>query len=138
MSIVCFTVYDITKRATFLNLQRWVEEVRRYTSSNVLLVLIGKCLHYILSCALLCYTINVICAGNKCDLEENRQVELSEADAMCEYFPELLSVLETSAKENKNIEEAFVTIASELKVIIGFSIVYFKVNTIEQIFIETP
>jgi len=35
---------------------------------------------------------------------------------MCEYFPELLSVLETSAKENKNIEEAFVTIASELKV----------------------
>jgi len=49
-------------------------------------------------------------------LEENRQVELSEADAMCEYFPELLSVLETSAKENKNIEEAFVTIASELKV----------------------
>lgn len=54
--------------------------------------------------------------GNKCDLEENRQVELSEAEAMCEYFPELLSVLETSAKENKNIEEAFVTIASELKV----------------------
>lgn len=49
-------------------------------------------------------------------MEENRQVELSEADAMCEYFPELLSVLETSAKENKNIEEAFVTIASELKV----------------------
>lgn len=43
-------------------------------------------------------------------------MELSEADAMCEYFPELLSVLETSAKENKNIEEAFVTIASELKV----------------------
>jgi len=43
---------------------------------------------------------------------------LSEADAMCEYFPELLSVLETSAKENKNIEEAFVTIASELKVIV--------------------
>lgn len=57
-----------------------------------------------------------IYVGNKCDLEENRQVELSEADAMCEYFPELLSVLETSAKENKNIEEAFVTIASELKV----------------------
>lgn len=57
--------------------------------------------------------------GNKCDLEDNRQVELSEADAMCEYFPELLSVLETSAKENKNIEEAFVTIASELKVSIS-------------------
>jgi Ras-related protein Rab-43 len=109
----CFTVYDITKRATFLNLQRWVEEVRRYTSSNVLLVLIGKCINLCVSN--LTYAI-IICIGNKCDLEENRQVELSEADAMCEYFPELLSVLETSAKENKNIEEAFITIASELKV----------------------
>lgn len=56
---------------------------------------------------------------------------------MCEYFPELLSVLETSAKENKNIEEAFVTIASELKVINEFSNVNFKVNAIE-IFTETP
>lgn len=36
-----FLVYDITKRATFLNLQRWIEEVRRYTGSNVLLVLVG-------------------------------------------------------------------------------------------------
>lgn len=34
-------VYDITKRSTFLSLQRWVEEVRRYTSSHVLLVLVG-------------------------------------------------------------------------------------------------
>lgn len=83
-----------------------------------------------------CSNVIVICAGNKCDLEENRQVELSEADAMCEYFPELLSVLETSAKENKNIEEAFVTIASELKVIELVLNVYFKVNRI-KIFIET-
>lgn len=34
-------VYDITKRSTFLSLQRWVEEVRRYSSSHVLLVLVG-------------------------------------------------------------------------------------------------
>jgi len=52
---------------------------------------------------------------------------LSEAEAMCEYFPELLSVLETSAKENKNIEEAFVTIASEL-----------KVNVIILLFVNSP
>lgn len=37
-----FLVYDITKRATFLNLQRWIEEVRRYTDSNVLSVLVGR------------------------------------------------------------------------------------------------
>lgn len=35
-------VYDITKRSSFLSLQRWIEEVRRYTASNVILVLVGK------------------------------------------------------------------------------------------------
>lgn len=45
-------VYDITKRASFLGIQKWIEEVRRYTASNVMLVLIG----------------------NKCDLESDREV----------------------------------------------------------------
>ena len=40
--VFIFLVYDITKRSTFLNLQRWIEEVRRYTGSNVLLILVGK------------------------------------------------------------------------------------------------
>lgn len=47
-----FSVYDITKRSSFLSIQRWIEEVRRYTASNVLLILIG----------------------NKCDLESAREV----------------------------------------------------------------
>jgi hypothetical protein len=36
------TVYDITKRSSFLSLQRWIEEVRRYTASNVMLILVGR------------------------------------------------------------------------------------------------
>nr|CAD7429704.1 unnamed protein product [Timema monikensis] len=86
-------VYDITKRSSFLSLQRWIEEVRRYTASNVILVLIG----------------------NKCDLETLREVEFAEAEAMCEYIPEILFVLETSAKENTNVEDAFMCLATELK-----------------------
>ncbi|XP_033216746.1 ras-related protein Rab-43-like [Belonocnema kinseyi] len=86
-------VYDITKRSTFLNLQRWVEEVRRYASSHVLLILVG----------------------NKNDLEDSREVEKAEADAVCEYLPEVLSVVETSAKENTNIDSIFFSLASELK-----------------------
>lgn len=35
-------VYDITKRSSFLSLQRWIDEIRRYTSSHVLLILVGK------------------------------------------------------------------------------------------------
>ncbi|XP_065206666.1 ras-related protein Rab-43 [Planococcus citri] len=86
-------VYDISKRSTFLNLQRWIEEVRRYTGSNVLLILVG----------------------NKCDLESEREVQLSEAEEMRDYVPEIMYVLETSAKENKNIDDIFICLAAELK-----------------------
>ncbi|XP_063227837.1 ras-related protein Rab-43 isoform X2 [Bacillus rossius redtenbacheri] len=86
-------VYDITKRSSFLSLQRWIEEVRRYTASNVILVLVG----------------------NKCDLESLREVEFAEAEAMCEYIPEILFVLETSAKENTRIDDIFMCLAVELK-----------------------
>ncbi|XP_037044824.1 ras-related protein Rab-43 [Bradysia coprophila] len=86
-------VYDITKRSSFLSIQRWIEEVRRYTTLNVMLILVG----------------------NKCDLESLREVEFAEAEAMCEYIPEILFVMETSAKENTNVDDAFICLATELK-----------------------
>ncbi|EDW30034.1 GL22545 [Drosophila persimilis] len=86
-------VYDITKRSSFSNLQKWIEEVRRYTASNVLIILIG----------------------NKCDLETEREVDFEEARQMCQYIPEILFVMETSAKENMNVEDAFRCLATELK-----------------------
>ncbi|EAT40760.1 AAEL007525-PA [Aedes aegypti] len=86
-------VYDITKRSSFLNLQRWIDEVRRYTASNVMIFVIG----------------------NKCDLDAIREVEFAEAQTMCQYIPEIMFVMETSAKDNRNIEDAFMTLATELK-----------------------
>ncbi|KAJ8948120.1 hypothetical protein NQ318_008473 [Aromia moschata] len=86
-------VYDITKRSSFLSVTRWVEEVRRYSGNSVLLALVG----------------------NKADLESLREVEFEEAEAMCQYMPEVLFVLEASAKDNSNIEEAFLYLATELK-----------------------
>lgn len=71
-----------------------MEEVRRYSGSSVLLALVG----------------------NKADLENLREVEFEEAEAICQYMPEVLFVLEASAKENSNIEEAFMCLATELKV----------------------
>lgn len=44
------------------------------------------------------------------------QVEFAEAEAMCEYIPEILFVMETSAKENTNVDDAFICLATELKV----------------------
>lgn len=87
-------VYDITKRPTFLSLQKWINEVRNYTANNVV-------------CALV---------GNKCDLTAEREVSTEEAEEVCNLIPEILFQIETSAKENTNVENAFARIAEELMV----------------------
>lgn len=86
-------VYDITNRDTFGNLHHWIEEIRHYITSNVM----------------------VIVVGNKTDLEDERQVEFEEAQQMCQFIPEVLFFIETSAKENHCIDETFLTLAHELK-----------------------
>lgn len=87
-------MYDITKRSSFLSVPRWIEEIRRYAGSSVILALVG----------------------NKSDLESLREVEFAEAEAISQYMPEVLFVLEASAKDNSNIEDAFLCLATELKV----------------------
>lgn len=87
-------VYDLTKRQTFLSLQKWINEIRNYTSSSVICGLVG----------------------NKCDLPEEREVTSEEADEVCHLIPEILFQIETSAKENTNVENAFRKIAEELMV----------------------
>ena len=36
--------YDITKEHTFANIQRWLEDVKKYAASNIVQLLIGKLL----------------------------------------------------------------------------------------------
>lgn len=103
-------VYDITKRNTFLSLQKWLNEIRNYTASNVV-------------CALI---------GNKCDLIEEREVTYEEAEDVCNIVPEVLFYLETSAKENTNVEKAFAKIAEELMV----KIFFFKAVFVTIIFMD--
>lgn len=49
-------------------------------------------------------------------MDYDLQVELSEAQALCQYIPEISFVMETSAKENLNIKDIFYLLASELMV----------------------
>ncbi|KAJ0057014.1 hypothetical protein NL108_000843 [Boleophthalmus pectinirostris] len=83
--------YDITRRGTFESVQHWIKEVELYGAANVVMALIG----------------------NKCDLEEERQVRFQEACALAKDKG-LLAALETSAKESQNVDEAFMMIAREL------------------------
>ncbi|XP_077354804.1 ras-related protein Rab-19-like isoform X2 [Festucalex cinctus] len=83
--------YDITRRATFESVSDWIQEVELYGAANVVLVLIG----------------------NKCDLEEEREVLFEEACGLANARG-ALAALETSAKEGQNVEESFMLMAREL------------------------
>lgn len=87
-------MYDITRRSSFLSVPRWIEEIRRYAGSAALVALVG----------------------NKSDLKVRREVEFAEVEAVSQFMPEVLFVLEASAKDNNNIEDAFMYLAAELKV----------------------
>lgn len=88
-------VYDITKRSSFESVQHWVEEVRRFTAPDIPLLLVG----------------------NKCDMEALREVTKEEANLLVHQIPQFTATLETSAKEDTNVEQAFVTLATTMKYI---------------------
>jgi len=84
-------VYDVTESESFNNIKQWLHEIDRYA----------------------CEGVNRLLVGNKSDLTTKRQVELSVA----KEFADSLGVpfLETSAKSATNVEQAFMTMASEIK-----------------------
>ncbi|RAL42382.1 unnamed protein product [Cuscuta campestris] len=82
-------VYDITKKQTFDNVQRWLRELRDHADSNIVIMM----------------------AGNKSDLNHLRAVSEEDGQALAEK--EGLSFLETSALEAYNVEKAFQTILLE-------------------------
>lgn len=84
-------VYDVTDQESYTNVKTWLNEIDRFASENV----------------------NKLLVGNKCDLVSKKVVDRSTA----EDFANSLNIpfLETSAKTNANVEQAFMTMASEIK-----------------------
>jgi len=84
-------VYDTTDSDTFEHVKTWLHEIDRYASENV----------------------NKLLVGNKSDLTSKRQVETEAA----KEFSTSVSIpfLETSAKNATNVEDAFMTMAGEIK-----------------------
>jgi len=84
-------VYDVTDQDSFDNVKQWLQEIERYASENVKKLLVG----------------------NKSDLTQKKVVDYTNAK---EYADQLgIPFLETSAKANTNVEQAFITMASEIK-----------------------
>lgn len=84
-------VYDVTKNESFSNVQQWLREIERYASENV----------------------DKLLVGNKCDLEEIKVVDFEVGERVAKK--EGMQFLEASAKNSKNVEEAFFAMAIQIK-----------------------
>ncbi|KAK0185925.1 ras-domain-containing protein [Armillaria gallica] len=83
-------VYDIAKHATYVNVTRWLKELRDHADSNIVIMLVG----------------------NKSDLKHLRAVPTDEAKAFS--VENGLSFIETSALDASNVESAFQTILTDI------------------------
>ncbi|CAD2094875.1 ras-related protein Rab-1B, putative [Plasmodium vinckei brucechwatti] len=84
-------VYDVTDRDSFNNVKNWIIEIEKYASEDVQKILIG----------------------NKIDLKNDRNVSYEEGKELAESCN--IQFLETSAKISHNVEQAFKTMAYEIK-----------------------
>lgn len=83
-------VYDITRQITFDNVERWLNELRGHTDSNIVIMLVG----------------------NKADLRHLRAVSTEDARSFAER--ESIFFMETSALESLNVENAFTDVLSQI------------------------
>lgn len=83
-------VYDITKKESFDNVERWLKELKDHADSNIVIMLVG----------------------NKSDLSHLRAVTTELGSSFSEENS--ISFIETSALNSTNVESAFRTILSEI------------------------
>ncbi|KAK6934130.1 Small GTPase [Dillenia turbinata] len=83
-------VYDVTRHATFENVERWLRELRNHTDPNIVVMLIG----------------------NKSDLRHLVAVSTEDGRAYAEK--ESLYFMETSALEATNVDKAFAEVLTQI------------------------
>lgn len=83
-------MYDVANRASYINTERWIDDVRKERGKDV----------------------KIMVVGNKIDLKDQRQVTSEEAANRARELGVLF--LEASAKSNTNVKELFQCLAETL------------------------
>jgi Ras-related protein Rab-2A len=84
----CLLIFDINKRNTFNNLNKWLNELERFSTNNIVITLVG----------------------NKIDKKETREISYEEAQIFAKANNMLY--IETSAFNSFNVNQAFYTTAN--------------------------
>ncbi|KAI8086287.1 GTP-binding protein ypt1 [Halteromyces radiatus] len=84
-------VYDVTDQDSFNNVKQWLSEIERYAAEGV----------------------NKLLVGNKSDLVDKKVVDTEQAKELADSLK--IPLLETSAKDATNVEQAFLTMAKQIK-----------------------
>ena len=85
-----FVVYDITRKGSFESVERWVNDLLSSGDKKITILLIG----------------------NKCDLEEQRQITKEQGEEKAAKLE--LAFLETSAFSGQNLDKAFEMMVNEI------------------------
>lgn len=83
-------VYDITDLESFNKVNEWLIEIEKNAPNNVYKILVG----------------------NKCDLDDQRQVSYDQGKELADTYG--MKFIETSAKNATNVDEAFLTMTKEI------------------------
>jgi len=84
-------VYDITSEKSFENIKNWIRNIEEHASADVEKMILG----------------------NKCDMNDRRQVNKDKGEQLAIEYG--IKFMETSAKAGMNVEEAFFTLARDIK-----------------------
>jgi Ras-related protein Rab-1A len=85
-------VFDITDEKSFINVKNWINEFNKHCENP---------------------NVSKILIGNKCDLISEKKVSYEEIDKLCLIYN--LNYIETSAKENINVELSFNQLGKEIE-----------------------
>jgi len=89
-SSVAIVVYDITNRASFMNTEQWIDDIRSERGNDVVIMMVG----------------------NKTDMQDKRKVSMAEGEQQAKKYGVMF--IETSAKAGYNVAALFRKLAMSL------------------------